>query len=316
MDELTLTAEPAKLSKTSALIISSAQKRGIKTRIVSIEKDTFTLSFHGEKILCCDALTEKTDPSVSKTVENKNLTTQILAKAGFSVPAQQIASTKQRNNAFLEENERIVIKPLSLSSGAGVSIDIQDTAEMKFLINELRESGQKKQLLEQYVQGKDLRILVIDNEYVAAIHRAPPQVIGTGLHTIAELVKIINKNRKITNAILVDSEAERCINSQGYSFDDIPEEGAVIIIRKNTNESTGAVPCDVTRLIHPSVRKAAVEIAAHLEIPVAGIDLMVPSIRSKDYMFIEANSSPGLYGHEPQPVVERFLDYVFEDSGV
>ena len=48
-----------------------------------------------------------------------------------------------------------------------------------------------------------------------------------------------------------------------------------------------------------------------IEIPVTGIDLLVPDPGGPDYMFIEANERPGLANHEPQPVAERFLDLLF-----
>jgi len=40
----------------------------------------------------------------------------------------------------------------------------------------------------------------------------------------------------------------------------------------------------------------------------------VPAVDGPDYVFIEANERPGLANHEPQPVVERFVDLLFPET--
>ena len=42
-----------------------------------------------------------------------------------------------------------------------------------------------------------------------------------------------------------------------------------------------------------------------------GLDFLVPDADGPDYVFIEANERPGLANHEPQPIVERFVDLLF-----
>jgi D-alanine-D-alanine ligase-like ATP-grasp enzyme len=57
-----------------------------------------------------------------------------------------------------------------------------------------------------------------------------------------------------------------------------------------------------------------VRAAEALGIPVTGIDLLVADVSGPEYVFIEANERPGLANHEPQPVVERFLDLLFPET--
>ena len=45
-----------------------------------------------------------------------------------------------------------------------------------------------------------------------------------------------------------------------------------------------------------------------------GLDFLVPDLDGPEHVFIEANERPGLANHEPQPVVERFLDLLFPES--
>ena len=41
-----------------------------------------------------------------------------------------------------------------------------------------------------------------------------------------------------------------------------------------------------------------------LDIPVTGLDLLVPDPDEPEHVFIEANERPGLANHEPQPTAE------------
>jgi D-alanine-D-alanine ligase-like ATP-grasp enzyme len=47
---------------------------------------------------------------------------------------------------------------------------------------------------------------------------------------------------------------------------------------------------------------------------VVGLDFIVDSAASKDYVLIEANERPGLANHEPQPTAERFVDLLFPQT--
>jgi len=40
----------------------------------------------------------------------------------------------------------------------------------------------------------------------------------------------------------------------------------------------------------------------------------VPDVEGPDAVFIEANERPGLANHEPQPMVERFVDLLLPES--
>ena len=85
----------------------------------------------------------------------------------------------------------------------------------------------------------------------------------------------------------------------------------MIPVRRTANLHTGGTITDVTGETHPALVEAAVTAARAIEIPVTGIDLMVPDPRRPDYWFIEANERPGLANHEPQPTAERFVDLLF-----
>ena len=51
--------------------------------------------------------------------------------------------------------------------------------------------------------------------------------------------------------------------------------------------------------------------AIAIDIPVVGLDFLVPNVEDEQYVIIEANERPGLANHEPQPTAERFVDLLF-----
>jgi D-alanine-D-alanine ligase-like ATP-grasp enzyme len=83
------------------------------------------------------------------------------------------------------------------------------------------------------------------------------------------------------------------------------------VVRRTANLHTGGTICDVTDDVNPKLARVAVDAADAIGIPVTGIDLMVPSVRGEEYVFIEANERPGLANHEPRPTAQAFVDLLF-----
>ena len=82
----------------------------------------------------------------------------------------------------------------------------------------------------------------------------------------------------------------------------------------HTPRLAGGTLHDVTDLLHPQIVEASIAAAKALDIPVVGLDFIVKAPVLDEFVFIEANERPGLANHEPQPVVERFLDLLFPRS--
>jgi D-alanine-D-alanine ligase-like ATP-grasp enzyme len=64
-------------------------------------------------------------------------------------------------------------------------------------------------------------------------------------------------------------------------------------------------------VLHPDLVAAAERASEILDIPVVGMDFMVPAVDGPDYHVIEANERPGLANHEPQPTAQCFVDLLF-----
>jgi D-alanine-D-alanine ligase-like ATP-grasp enzyme len=97
-------------------------------------------------------------------------------------------------------------------------------------------------------------------------------------------------------------------------MNDILPADEVLRVRRTANLHTGGTIHDVTSKLHHTLIETSVEASRALDIPVVGLDLMVPDVEQDDHMFIEANERPGLANHEPQPTVPRFIDLLFPQT--
>ena len=113
------------------------------------------------------------------------------------------------------------------------------------------------------------------------------------------------------STIPVDDVTAAVLRDQGLTLGSVPGDGERVEVRGTANLHTGGTIHDVTDELHPSLADAAVVASRALDVPVTGLDLLVPDVAGPDYVMIEANERPGLANHEPQPTAEAFIDLLF-----
>ena len=306
-----------KVNIYAGILIDEARRRGIGVEILDAENGFFRLSFCGRTVMCRESLSELTSAVAMSRCDDKAVTRKILQATGLHTPNQVVVDETTDIRLFLEKYERIVVKPAKGEQGAGVSVDLRTLDE----VNKAIERASKmctKIIMEEYVTGEDLRIIVIDEEVVAAAVRKPASICGTGTHSISELIEKQSRRRaKATHGeslIPLDEETLRCVEAAGYSMEQVLPKDTVIQVRKTANLHTGGTIHDVTPILHPALLEAAIIGAKALEIPVVGFDFLVPSVEEEEYVIVEANERPGLANHEPQPTAEKFIDLLFPKS--
>ncbi|WP_051151944.1 N-acetylglutaminylglutamine synthetase [Fodinicurvata sediminis] len=302
------------LNPYARLIVDEARRRGIAVEVLDAEGGFFRLTHGGRSIVCRESLSEMTTAIAMSRCDDKAVTQRLLRRAGLSVPEQARAGTAEENARFLEKHGRVVVKPLRGEQGHGVAVDLRTAEAVEAAVTEARQHCDIV-LLEKYVEGDDLRVIVINYEVVAAAVRRPAEIIGSGKHTIRQLIETQSRRRaKATDGestIPLDGETERCVEEAGYSLTEILPAGQTLRVRKAANLHTGGTIHDVTESLHPHLSAAAVEAARAIEIPVVGLDFLVPSPEESDYVIIEANERPGLANHEPAPTAQKFIDLLF-----
>ncbi|SDB53314.1 GNAT-family acetyltransferase TIGR03103 [Bauldia litoralis] len=312
----TLFAGPAfteKLNPYATIIIDEARRRGIAVEVTDAEGGFFRLTYGGRSVHCRESLSEFTTGVAVSICDDKAVTRRVVSAAGVRVP-EQIDADDGDIAAFLAKHGSVVVKPARGEQGRGVAVGLETMDEIEVAVAEARQISDRI-LIEECVKGQDLRLVVIDRRVVACAIRRPAQVVGDGKSTVEELILRQSKRRARATGgesrIPLDGETERCIKADGYERGSILPEGMTLTVRKTANLHTGGTIHDVTAEVHSRLVNAAIKAAAAIDIPVVGIDLVVPSPRSPDYAFIEANERPGLANHDPQPTAERFVDLLF-----
>ena len=306
-----------KLNPYAEIIVNEARRRGIAVNIIDGEEGYFELTFGGRSIICRESLTELTSATAMSRCANKLVTQRLLYQAGLNVPAQIQAGDNEYNNIFLQKNGSVVAKPVDSEQGKGITVNIKDTDELKLAIQEAKRHSSNV-ILEEYIAGLDLRIVLIDYKMVAAAVRNPPEISGNGNSKIIDLIEKQSRRREAAtqgeSTIPIDQITERCIRKNGYSMEDVLPVGEKLCLRETANLHTGGTIHDVTDKLHPKLKAVAEKSARLLKIPVVGLDMLVKDPSDDEYTIIEANERPGLANHEPQPVVERFIDFLFPQT--
>jgi GNAT-family acetyltransferase (TIGR03103 family) len=210
----------------------------------------------------------------------------------------------------------VVVKPVDDEQGHGVAVDLRTPDEVEEAVSTASRYGEV--VLEKFVEGADLRVIVIGGEVVAAAVRRPPRVVGDGRLTVGELIQKQSRRRAAATGgeseIPVDDETLRTLRGEGLDLDDVLERDRELVVRRTANLHSGGTIHDVTSRLHPDLVAATVEAARLLDVPVVGLDLLVKDPGQPDYFLIEANERPGLANHEPQPTAERFVSLLFPAS--
>lgn len=302
------------LNPYARIIVDEARRRGIQTDIIDAEGGLFRLTHGGRSIRCRESLSELTSAVALSICDDKRMTRRIVEQAGVTVPERIDADDPRAIRTALERHGALVVKPARGEQGKGVAVGLKDMDAVEKAVAAARRICPEV-LIEQHVQGEDLRLVVIDFKVVAAAIRRPPRVSGDGRSSFRTLIERQSRRRAAATGgesrIPLDGETKRCLAEAGYQLDDVAPEGLEVEVRKAANLHTGGTIHDVTEEVHPALIRAAVAAARAIDISVTGIDLMVKSWREPDYAFIEANERPGLANHEPQPTAERFVDLLF-----
>jgi GNAT-family acetyltransferase (TIGR03103 family) len=272
------------------------------------------LSHGGRSVVTRESLSEFTSAVAMARCDDKRLTRRLVAEAGIAVAKGRLATFEEEDYAFLEEVGDVVVKPTRGEQGKGITVGVDGPDELDAALARAREQHPEV-LIEQRATGDDLRLVVIDGKVVAAAVRRPAEIVGTGHHTVRELIEAQSRRRAAATGgesrIPVDAVTEATVAEAGWSFDDVLPEGERLRVRRTANLHQGGTIHDVTAEVHPELCRVAVAAAEAIGIPVSGIDLLVPDVTKDDYVFIEANERPGLANHEPQPTAAAFIDYLF-----
>ncbi|MEU9741651.1 N-acetylglutaminylglutamine synthetase [Micromonospora chersina] len=302
------------LNPYAKIVADEAMRRGIRVEVTDPRWGELRLTSGGRTVHTRESLSELTSAVAMSRCDDKRVTRRILTEAGLSVPRGRTATGDADDLAFLADVGPVVVKPARGEQGNGITVGVR-TPEALTAAVELARRFCPDVLIEELREGEDLRVVVIDHEVVAAAVRRPAQITGDGVHDVTELIERQSRRRAAATGgesrIPIDDMTREVVAEAGHRMHDVLAEGQVLAVRRTANLHTGGTIHDVTAELHPAIAEACVTASRALDIPVTGLDLLVPAADRPEHVFIEANERPGLANHEPQPTAERFVDLLF-----
>lgn len=290
-------------------------KKGIHTEILD-ENDQFLCLKHGDHIeYVKNGNMTSHDSYISPLImENKVVTKKVLHKAGFNVPQSvEFTSLEKAVASYaLFENRAVVIKPKSTNYGLGITIfqqGVQNRDDFAKAV-EIAFREDKEVMVEDYLVGTEYRFFVLGDETLAVLLRVPANVIGDGVHTVAELVTMKNNHplrgdgsRTPLKKIALGEIEQLQLKEQGLTVDSVPTKDQLVQLRANSNISTGGDSIDMTDEMHESYKQLAVGITKAMGAAVCGVDLIIPDLKKPaepnlaSWGVIEANFNPMMMMH-------------------
>ncbi len=327
MDGLARLAEKVALGPSTRSLVEEAKRRGIPTLRLN-EHSLVQLGWgvHQKRIQA--TITSQTSHIGVEVAQDKQLTASLLERAGLPVPRQESADTADEAVEIAERfGYPVVVKPMDLSHGRGVALNLRDAASVRDAWEKAYELSSDV-LVETFQEGYDHRVLVVNGEVVAVSQRVPGHVVGDGKRPIRELVDVVNSDprrgvghEKVLTRIEIDDQADRLLKLAGYTVDTVLKDGEVFALRATGNLSTGGTAVDKTDVIHPDNIDIATRAAKVVGLDVAGIDLICKDIsrsaREHGGAIVEVNAAPGFRMHlaptegTPRNVAGPVVDMLF-----
>ncbi|MBZ6527363.1 bifunctional glutamate--cysteine ligase GshA/glutathione synthetase GshB [Aerococcaceae bacterium DSM 111021] len=315
-------------------VLKEAIKAGIKVRIIDADENIIELSYQGQTEYVKSANMTRLDSLISYfLMENKVATKVLLDEGGLNVPTGTSFNNIEDAKAFYASlpNKAIVVKPKNTNYGLGITI-FRDKPDQDDYNDALSFAYKEDHtvLVEEYIEGTELRFYIQDNKTMAIVERRPAHVIGDGSSTISELIDEVNKNplrgrdHKAPLTIIEKGRIETLqLKNYGYTFESIPEKDKTVFLRENSNVSTGGISIDRTDDTHKGYKSIAERASELLNANFCGVDIIIKDYTneptSDNYGIIEANFNPMIAIHRfpgegtPRLLGKAMVEQLFPD---
>lgn len=317
----------SELGPSSHSILVAAKKRNIPYKIINSD-GLIQLGYGKYRQFFQSTTTGRTSDIAVEMAQDKNFTKKLLQEAAIRVPrGRAVHSMTEALEVLNEIPVPLAIKPLDANHGKGVTLDVRTPEEVKTAFLHARKHSDIV-LIEECVQGRDYRIVLVGGKLIAAALRTPAHVKGDGFSTLKVLIDKENLNpmrgeghEKPLTRITVDDETTTLLNRSGKTIDYVPAENEIVFLKDTANLSTGGTAIDVTNLVHPDIRFMCERTARIIGLDICGVDLVAEDISQPIHRqsggIIEVNAGPGIRMHhyptegEPRDVGGAIIDHLF-----
>ncbi|GAX88674.1 cyanophycin synthetase [Effusibacillus lacus] len=300
-------AAKTELGPSTRAIVDAAERRGIPWSRLNYGS-LIQLGYGKHRKYVQATISDHTCAIGVDIAGDKSLTKNLLEQACIPVPRGRIVRKPQEAIDFLVNvGKPVVVKPLNGCQGKGVSLNLTTPSEVRYAF-QIAVEYSSDVMVEEFLLGKNYRVLVINGHVTAVSERIPAHVVGDGKHTVAELIELTNldplrgdDHEKPLTRIVIDPILIAYLRKRGRNLNDIPDSGEVVYLRESANLSTGGIARDVTDKIHPDVAMLCERAARTVGLDICGVDLVLPDIAEPLEWgrggVIEVNAAPGIRMH-------------------
>ena len=192
----------------------------------------------------------------------------------------------------------VILKPNSLSQG--IMVAKVDSEEAYYTIAKRIFAVDRVMIVQRFYSGNDYRVVVFDDEVLAAYQRFPWKLTGDGVSTIEELMQaqrehLISLGRKVVTTIN-DTRIEFNLKRLDLSLESVLEDGRTINVLDNANLSSGGNAIDLSEDIHQDWKDLAIAITKNMGLRLCGVDFLTNDLTQpmSEYVVIEINAFPGV----------------------
>ena len=306
-DEFIRFAQRRALGPSTMALVRAAEERRIPW--IRLNEQSLIQFGHGRFQQRIQATVTSRTPHIAvELASDKEETNRILANLGLPVPRQRLVQSAADAVAAAEKiGYPVVVKPYNANHGRGITVHLTAAEQVRTAFDVAREHS-RSVIVESFIAGEDHRMLVINGELVAVAKRVPGHVVGDGVHTIEQLVELVNQDprrgvghEKVLTRLEFDNQAEVLLSRKGYTRESVPAPGESVFLRATGNLSTGGTATDLTDLVHPDNIAMAVRAVKAIGLDVGGVDFLssdvTESYKEVGGAICEVNAAPGFRMH-------------------
>lgn len=297
-------------SISSQILEKEAKKLWFEIQIISKSKNTFYIIWNWKKILFKSTDFWWNSSLSSKISNDKKLTYKILEDLDFPIAKSIYLKKKEfeifKNNKDINNlNYPLIIKPNWWAHWNWVMMNIKNIEE---LIKKLEDSFNiyKNIIIQEQIEWKEFRILVLKWEVILVLNRIPPYVIWDWIENINSLIKNVNKDPKrwkwyknIYSNIEIDEELIWYLKKQWLNLNSIINQWNKITLRWNSNFWTGGTWKCYTDIICEENKNICIEICKNLWFEICWVDIISKDIskplKNNWWVILELNGNPWLW---------------------
>ena len=299
--------ENTRLGPSTGSIVEEAISRDIPWIRLN-NQSLVQLGYGKNQVRIRATMTEKTSSIAVDLAGNKEETKRILQEQAIPVAkGMTITSAAEVKEAIRQVGFPLVFKPLDGNHGRGATINVK-TEEEAVSAFEHAAKISRRVIVERFITGFDFRVLVIDNQMVAAALRVPAHVKGNGELTIQQLIDLENTDPRrgyghenVLTHISVDRDTMDLLNKLNYTLETVPAKDEIVYLKSTANLSTGGTSIDVTDQVHPQNVFFCERISRVIGLDICGIDIMAPNLteplNENGGVVLEVNAAPGFRMH-------------------